>query len=357
MGSSTVRTVVNPQVILTNFNSRFTGVSATIANLAERHEQRFDVVILGKPLPVSTPQMGRWQLPRFLWGRATRPVRIWHARRNSEMLLGLLAKHLLRMPLKLVFTTVALRRHSALPRLLLSSMDAIIATTEEAASFVDHCDVIVPHGIDTSCFTPPENKQQCWKQSGLPGKYGIGIFGRVRSEKGTDLFVEAMCRVLPHYPDFTAVIAGHCKGKDQRFKKLLEKKLAAADIKDRVLWLGEVSAEERHLWFQRICLCVAPPRYEGFGLTPVEAMSCGAAVIATRTGIFPTLIEEGKTGYVVEVGDLGGLCEALERCLANPEGTLQMGCEGRQHVQDNYDIRQEAEGIEAVYRKILSSHH
>ena len=273
------------------------------------------------------------------------------------MLMGLLAKHLLRIPLKLVFTTVALRRHSMFPRLLLSSMDAIIATTEAAAAFVDHCDAIVPHGVDTSRFSPPKDKQQCWQQSGLPGKYGIGIFGRVRPEKGTDLFVEAMCRVLPRHPEFTAIIAGRCKAWDKRFKKSLVKKLAAAGIEDRVIWLGEVPAEERHLWFQRICICVAPSRYEGFGLTPIEAMACGAAVVATRTGIFPTLIEEGKTGHVVDVGDLGGLCAALERCLADPRGTLRMGRAGREHVSRSYDINQEAAGIEAVYQRLLSSQH
>jgi len=345
---------VNPQVILTNFNSRFTGISATIANLAERHERRFEVVILGNSLPVSTPWISRWRFVRFLWRRSERPVRIWHARRNSEMLMGLLAKHLLRMRLELVFTTVALRRHSLIPRLLISSMDAIIATTEEAASFVDRCDAIVPHGVDTKRFTPPADKQQCWQQSGLPGKYGIGIFGRVRPEKGTDLFVEAMCRLLPQCPEFTAIIAGRCKRKDEPFKESLVEKLAAAGIEDRVVWLGEVPSEERHLWFQRICVCVAPSRYEGFGLTPLEAMASGAAVVTTRTGIYPTLIEEGKTGHVVEIGDLDGLSAALARCMADPAATLRMGRNGHGHVQRNYDIGHEAAGIEAVYQRILN---
>ena len=345
--------IVNPLIILTNFHSRFTGVSATIANLAERHEKQFDVVILGKRLPVSTPQIGRWQLPRFFWKRGHDKISIWHARRNSEMLLGLFAKHVLRIPLRLVFTTVALRRHSFFPRFLLSKMDTIIATTHEASSYVDRCDAIIPHGIDTEIFTPPEDKLAAWQQSGLPGKYGIGIFGRIRAEKGTDLFVEAMCRLLPKYPEFTAIIAGHCKSKDIPFKEALKKKLSDAGIEDRVIWLGQVSADERHLWFQRIAVCVAPPRYEGFGLTPVEAMSCGATVVATRTGIFPTLIEGGKTGYVVDVGDTDSLVKALDSCLINPAEIIQQGQAGREHVCRYYDIRQEATAIEAVYQKIL----
>ena len=347
--------IVDPQVILTNFHPRFTGVSATITNLAERHEQNFNIVILGDPLPVSTPQVARWQFARLLWNRNRRRVRIWHARRNSEMLLGLFAKHILRMPLKLVFTTVAIRKHSRFPRFLLSKMDTIIATTREAASFVDRCDAIIPHGIDTSVFTPPEDKVAAWRGTGLPGKYGIGIFGRIRSEKGTDLFIESMCRLLPKYPEFTAVIAGHCKSNDLPFKAKLEGRLRDAGLENRVFWLGQVSAEERHLWFQRISICVAPPRYEGFGLTPVEAMACEAAVVATRTGVFPTLIQEGETGHLVDVGDLEGLTRSIEGCFSDPLRTIEKGQAGREHVCRNYDIRQEAAAIEAVYEEILNS--
>ena len=209
--------IVNPLIILTNFHARFTGVSATIVNLAERHEKQYDVVILGKRLPVSTRQLSRWQLFRLFWQHGFQKVSIWHARRNSEMMFGIVAKYIFRLPLRLVFTTVALRRHSFFPRWLLSKMDTIIATTHEASSFVDRCDAIIPHGIDTELFTPPVDKLTAWRHSGLPGKYGIGIFGRVREEKGTDLFVEAMAQLLPEYPDFTAIVAGHCKSGDLRF--------------------------------------------------------------------------------------------------------------------------------------------
>jgi mannosyltransferase len=64
---------------------------------------------------------------------------------------------------------------------------------------------IVPHGVDVERFAPSADRGAEWKKAGYPGKYGIGIVGRIRKEKGTDLFVEAMCRVLPQRPDFTAL--------------------------------------------------------------------------------------------------------------------------------------------------------
>jgi mannosyltransferase len=269
------------------------------------------------------------------------------------MLAGLVLKHVLRCPLKLLFTSVALRRHSWLPRLLMRGMDAIIATTESAGSLAPRCDAIVPHGVDTSAFLPPADKQRAWRETGLPGKYGIGIFGRVRAEKGTDLFVEAMCRVLPRHPDFTAVIAGRWKDGDREFQQRLADRIAAAGLTERVVWLGEVPAAVRDVWFQRISLCVAPARYEGFGLTPIEAMACGAAAVATRTGVYPHLIEDGVTGYVVEIGDVEALATRIEQCLADPEELLAMGRRGREHVVRHYDIQGEAAGIEQVYERIF----
>ncbi|KGF66674.1 lipopolysaccharide biosynthesis protein, partial [Hoeflea sp. BAL378] len=63
-----------------------------------------------------------------------RKFHIWHVRRNPEMRAGLFARDILRLPVRLVFTSAAQRRHSLIPRWLISRMDAVIATTPEAAT-------------------------------------------------------------------------------------------------------------------------------------------------------------------------------------------------------------------------------
>jgi mannosyltransferase len=109
------------------------------------------------------------------------------------------------------------------------------------------------------------------KIPGLPGEYGIGVFGRVRPDKGSDVFVDAMIEALPHLPGATAVIAGLAQPKHQAYQDALKAKIAAAGLTERIVFLGEVPAGEVHLWYQRCLLCVACPRYEPFGLTPFEA--------------------------------------------------------------------------------------
>src|SRR6202011_1688884 len=81
-----------------------------------------------------------------LWRRRT-PL-IWHARRNNEMIAGVLLRSL-GWPLKLVFTSAAQRHHSWITRWLIRSMDALIATSAISASFLKRKATVILHGVDT----------------------------------------------------------------------------------------------------------------------------------------------------------------------------------------------------------------
>ena len=157
-----------------------------------------------------------------------RPFRIWHARRNNEMLVGLLLKRVLRQPLRLVFTSAAQRRHTRWTKFLLRQMDAVIAASPFAANSLEVPHQVILHGVDADRFRPPMDKGAAWKATGLPGRYGIGVTGRIRHQKGTDLFVEAMCRLLPTHPDWTAVILGRVTSNNRGFADSLKRRIAEA---------------------------------------------------------------------------------------------------------------------------------
>ena len=161
-----------------------------------------------------------WRICSKLWRRRT-PL-IWHARRNNEMIVGVLLRAL-GWPLKLVFTSAAQRHHTWITRWLIRRMDAIIATSDISASFLKREATVIPHGVDTDRYAPPADRAAAFAEAGLPGRYAIGCFGRVRAQKGTDVFVDAMCRLLPRYPDFTAVIVGAIAAEQTRLRQRSEK--------------------------------------------------------------------------------------------------------------------------------------
>lgn len=285
---------------------------------------------------------------------AKRPFAIWHVRRNIEMLAGLFARDILRLPIRLLFTSAAKRRHSFIPRALIARMDAIVATTVAAARFVPHVAAVVPHGVDVDRFVPSQNRQRAWESSGFPGRYGIGIVGRIRPEKGTDLFVDAMLRVLPQRPDFTAIIIGRATPGDAAFERGLKAKIQAANLAERCVFVGEIPSDRMPSLTQGLSLLVAPPRYEGFGMTPLEAMASGAAVVASDTGAFADMIVEGKTGHVVPVGDSESLIQAILAITNDPQQLTLMGQAARQHVVEHFALAREAAQIDQVYQRLWS---
>src|SRR5207247_1242283 len=101
-----------------------------------------------------------------------------------------------------------------------------------------------PHGVNIDVFSPPANRTATWNDRGLPGKYGIGVFGRVRPQKGTEEVVDAMIQVLPHRPDWTAVIIGETTPEFRTFQQRLRTKIG--DVCDK--W----GSEYERKWFASI---------------------------------------------------------------------------------------------------------
>lgn len=346
----------DPEVIVFNLKQRYTGVSATVNALVPLQLGQWRLGYCGTPLSNGVPGMTLKEAIRLSRRPAAgRPFRLWHVRRDHEMLAGLWARDVLRLPIKLVFTSAAQHRHGWFPRWLISRMDAVIATTPKAASCVPNTTAVVPHGIDLSRFAPPPDKRHAWADSGLPGQYGIGVFGRVRDDKGTDVFVDAMIAALPHLPGATAVIAGLAQPKHQAYQQALKDKIAAAGLSERIVFLGEVPAGEVHRWYQRCLLCVACPRYEPFGLTPFEAAATGCALVCSRTGAFEELVRPGENGELVHTGDAVGLADAVRRVLADPEAALRMGEAARARVTAHFSLAQEAAGIGRVYQRLFNA--
>eukprot|EP01034_Spumella_vulgaris_P028732 gene28732-35645_t len=301
----------DPEVIVFNLKERYTGVSATINALVPLQAQQWRLGFCGTRMSNGIDGMSLREAIKISRkppeGRA---FRIWHVRRDPEMMAAIFARDVLRLPIKLVFTSAAKHLHSAFPRWLISKMDAVISTTQEAASFVPNTTAVVPHGIDLSRFSPPADKRTAWKDSGLPGEYGIGVFGRIRPTKGTDVFVDAMIAALPQLPGATAVITGMALPKHKAYQDALIAKIAAAGLSDRIIFLGQLPTSDIHLWYQRCLLCVACPRYEPFGLTPFEAASAECALVCSRTGAFDLITVPGLTGEMV-AGATGNLAQAL----------------------------------------------
>jgi mannosyltransferase len=166
--------VTELDVIIPNLHWNYTGVTATNRMIAPRVARLAHARWLGPDAPAGIETMSPRDLIRLCGAR--HPV-VWHARRNNEMMAGLLLKAL-GWPFKLVFTSAAQRHHTWITRWLVRRMDAVIATSEASASYLTVPATVILHGVDTARYRPSEDREAELRDGGLPGKYALGCATR-----------------------------------------------------------------------------------------------------------------------------------------------------------------------------------
>ena len=342
--------MTDPLIVAPNLKRRLSGVTATVVRLIPVQAQMIDIRATGPGLPADVPHIPLWRaatLPRDRW-------RVWHARRNTEMALGLILRRLLRRKYRLLFTSAAQRKHTGFTRWLIRQQDALIATSPQAASYLERPATVILHGVDTDVFHPSPDRAALRAQLGLdPDAILIGCFGRIRAQKGVDLLVQAGLDLLPSRPRAQIVFTGRITPDNRAFADDLQSRIKAAGLEHRIRFLGELPWEQVIAHYQALDLFAAPARWEGFGLTPLEAAACAVPTVAARVGAYEALIRDGQTGSLVPKDDAPALTAALARWLDDDAGRAAAGQAARAHVTANHAIEGEAQAITAVYRSLL----
>ena len=341
------------KIIAPNLKLRISGVTSTIIRLLPIQGKTQLIFGAGFNLPDTIPQISLLVIP-FL--SRQKPI-IWHARRNNEMILGLIYKYVFFCKLVLIFTSAAQRNHSKLTQFLISNMDHLIATSEKSARFLKYPSNIIMHGIDTNSFFPTEDNTKLREQLNLPNSILVGCFGRMRPEKGIDLIIDAAIELLKKNYDITVVFTGRVTPKFQYFMSIQQKKIEELNFSKNFLFLGEQSWSNITKTYQALDLFVAPARQEGFGLTPLEAMSSGIPVIASENvGAFNEQIIVNKTGLLFEAGNSTDLTNKLEVLINKKKLRQKMGLVGREHILKKFSIDKEAQLINSLYQLKQTAH-
>lgn len=342
--------MTDPLIVAPNLKRRLSGVTATVVRLIPVQARMIDIRATGPGLPADVPHIPLWRaatLPRDRW-------RVWHARRNTEMALGLILRRLLRRKYRLLFTSAAQRKHTGFTRWLIRQQDALIATSPQAASYLERPATVILHGVDTDVFHPSPDRAALRAGLGLnPDAILIGCFGRIRAQKGVDLLVQAGLELLPSRPRAQIVFTGRITPDNRAFADDLQSRIKAAGLEHRIRFLGELPWEQVIAHYQALDLFAAPARWEGFGLTPLEAAACAVPTVAARVGAYEALIRDGQTGSLVPKDDAPALTAALARWLDDDAGRAAAGQAARAHVTANHAIEGEAQAITAVYRSLL----
>ena len=342
-----------PSVVVLNLHKRYTGVSATVRTLLpfQRRDLEIGLVDTGRLDLKGTITFWRAMLSGFRKPEGTQ-YRVLHARRDVEMIAGIVMRDVLRQKWRLVFTSTKRWRPNVFLRTLMNRMDAVIATSAHHARLLDWYSDIIPHGVDTDFFAPRGADATEPRPQPMPARYVIATLGRIRYLKGTDLFVDAMIDLLPRFPDFAAVIAGQCRPKDNTFLKGLTERIDAAGLSERIVFVDELDRVEAMRLYQNASLCVAASRMEGFGLTPLEAFACGVPAVTSTAGVWPYIVDD-SVGAIFQSGDLEDLKAKLVPLLQNPQQLRVLGAQARHRAVAMHSVGTEASRINEIYRRLM----
>jgi len=335
------------QLILGNSNKRFSGVTSTMLQVLPYQKKITELAILGEHhITDNTKILNFREFCKLC--KKTLPdgkSRVFHARRNDEMIQALIAKKLFGAKIKIVFTSTAQRHHSNFTRWLMKQMDAIITTCNAANSYLkEPADIIIPHGVDIKTFTP-SNKSRTKNLQ-------IGVFGRIRPSKGIDLLVDAIIPVLKENPHITLNFCGETTPKFKSYFQDQQNKISQEKLDDQVVYHGKVPFTSLPGLYRSMDLVCALSRSEGFGLTPLEAMASGVAVLTSEAGAWTDIIENGVHGYHTPTGDISAIRDKLELMVTKPESLELMGRAGRQHVEQHYSNEIEAQRLCAFFESL-----
>jgi glycosyltransferase involved in cell wall biosynthesis len=172
---------------------------------------------------------------------------------------------------------------------------------------------VIPHGVNPQ-FTPLKTESvNAFRQSNQISPHSIFFLGSLEPRKNLPALIEAFSQVLARAPDAQLIVGG---SPGWKYQAIFER-VKALGLVENVRFIGHVPQENLPLWYNACSVFAYPSLYEGFGMPVLEAMACGAPVIASTTSSLPEVV--GNAGIMVTPADISGLAAALIRVLTDAE--------------------------------------
>ena len=360
--------------------THFGGAERVVLSLTDAIDRsRFNVVIgsfvnarspdnefLGRVREMGIPGTVFWlrrtldveNIPRLVRFILSERIAIVHTHGYRSDIVGLIAARLSSRP---VIATVhgfvpidsRLRLYEQCDRLVLRFFDLVLPVSDQIGQ------TLRSSGVPGERMTTIRNAVAPGlgderKRSGTPiplckrdGDFLIGIVGRLSPEKNIAGFLEAARRLSGRYGHLRFVVVG--EGPE---RECLEGLTIRLGLDGKVRFTGFVENMEEV--YSLLDMLVIASSTEGVPLTVLEAMKHGIPVVSTAVGGIPEVIEDGVDGLIVDAGDTGALCRAVEMLVVDGNRYMAISMNAKRRVLRDFDRSSWVRRIEGCYLSMLN---
>ena len=261
----------------------------------------------------------------------------------------ILTYHMLSMKkgIKYVDVGIGLYEKHLLPRLIRRAAYVLCSSQPVQEVFLkpylQKSDVVTP-GVDTERFKP-ENRTA---QGGRTLLFN-GSLTKLGRHKGLDYLLHAMVALTKEYPDMQLVVVGVGDALDEYRGMATELGLA-----DNVQFMGGVYDEDLVAQYMRADVYVHPSLNDSYPLALLEAMASGLAIVASRVGGIPTIVQDGVDAMLVEPGNATVIAEAVRTLMTDTALARKLGDRARKKAESTLDWSVRARRTDEIIHEVLA---
>lgn len=265
---------------------------------------------------------------------------------------------------------VETKRRIAIERRLLREVDAVVAATPlDRAQMVWHYGAdanrirVIPCGVDLRRFQPGDRMQARAALGIAPDAIMLVCVGRMEPLKGMDALIRAAARLLAQHPEWkerlqVVLVGGEDETQPDRWnseQRRLDALRHELGLPAHVIFAGAQPQDRLPLYYTAADVVAAPSHYESFGLAALEALACGAAVVASNVGGLALTIEDRRSGLLCPPDDDAALAAQIERILTDAALAARLRAGAVQRAAE-YGWPAVARRIIALYDELLQVH-
>jgi glycogen(starch) synthase len=209
---------------------------------------------------------------------------------------------------------------------------------------------VIPNGIDPEDLSPQDSAElrRLRGEFAEPDQKLVLLIGRLVYEKGFQLALEAMPKLIDDVPGTRFLVAGSGTHEAE-----LHKQSDELGLGEHGTFLGWIGDDVLHSLYAIADVCVVPSIYEPFGLVALEAMASGCPCIVADTGGLREVVPHEEVGLRFRARDSEALAEVATRVLSDDELGRRLVAEAYDHLR-RFDWNDIAEQTSEVYEELVS---